>query len=211
MSEEGTGRVLGVEYMGVTEGTEGVFCRWCILWGPRAILLVKSTRQLVKSTAFLLSSVPWFLGAPTPFLWSQQPVRLFRYSNPFSVLGGMRNKWASWATPWLLGKQDTHYTLLFLFPWKSRWSLLALCSAALGEGWCRWRTTVLTPCNASILRFFAPKMCWDLSAGLLHSHKGTLFCRWLLKSVFLVVVWEIRPENSYSAIFLMSHFSISIS
>lgn len=96
-----------------------------------------------------MKSASWLLGSaasggglhagccePPPLSWLIIVPRLFSHADPLSVLGGARQKWASWAAFHRLGKPDAHFALIFPRGRNSERdeSLLAPSCVALGEG-----------------------------------------------------------------------------
>lgn len=146
--------------------------------------------------ASLWSSEPWFMCSHS----LSQPLSL---TDHFSNVGDKGQKWVSWAVSCLAGK--ARYSHFCGWNCRLQGSLLA---PTLMEGWRKQSENVpLTLINASILKtfFLAPMVCWNFSAGLPGSYKGTLVCEWLPKSIS----WEgMTVENSYSTILQTSIWSI---
>lgn len=90
--------------------------------------------------------------------------------------------------PAQLGKRGTHYALTFPIRETADFSGLFWHWAVSpwGRDYAGNLKRFFLPFLLHLFsHFFAPRMCWDPSAGLLGSHKDTLIHVWLSKSVFL--------------------------
>lgn len=118
------------------------------------------------------------------YLLCFQPTQTLSHAYHFSILGGARKKWTSWAISCLA--RETRYSYsIFSF---SLWKKLQADGVPLGTEQCSlggWMIQVKCNCffffflftlfNASILSLsFSPTVYWNLSDGLLDSYKGIL-------------------------------------
>lgn len=95
-------------------------CRGHVSQGSWASLLVKLSGQLIVSVSSFWNPLESF-SEPPPFFPTSSSSRLCSYADALSSLGGMRQKWASWAVSHKPGEvRISHYSHFHM--WDKLWA-----------------------------------------------------------------------------------------
>lgn len=127
-----------VKCWGMGQSVEGVFCRWVFMHSPFG----RAHRPLVGSTAGFWDPCGGSSHCPPLFSVPVAPT-LFSCASHLSVLGGMRQKWASWSASHKAGKSGCSFHSHFS-PWEKLQAERVptgtmLCCLWGGTTWVKWK------------------------------------------------------------------------
>lgn len=132
-------------------------------------------------------------------------IGLFSHVDPLGILGGARWCETLRQHPTRPGNSGSHFALTFPHERNcgSRGPLLAQRCGTLRKGDISKMKLLFLLFNVSTLRFFAPPVCWKLSARFCDSHK--IYSRLWVVTQTGVSLRGMKARFSCSAILMMSH------